>query len=147
MTIERGSDLVLKIKDDRGNGIRVSNKASFYIRVFTADKNQYLEYHKNDIIERNDYDTVHLSSDALATLDSGVIAYTYGWGISDDNFNDGEYNKVKTVYTNYYFQNDEVVPSISAGDVQILREKIESLTEKVEAHTVTVEGNTLIITT
>ncbi|MCM1221716.1 MAG: hypothetical protein NC548_45320 [Lachnospiraceae bacterium] len=103
MTIERGSDLVLKIKDDRGNGIRVSNKASFYIRVFTADKNQYLEYHKNDIIERNDYDTVHLSSDALATLDSGVIAYTYGWGISDDNFNDGEYNKVKTVYTNYYF--------------------------------------------
>lgn len=29
MTITNGSDLILRIKDERGNGVRVSNKASF----------------------------------------------------------------------------------------------------------------------
>lgn len=60
MTITNGSDLILKIKDERGNGVRVSNKASFFIRVFTTNPSNYIEYGKEDIVERNDYDTIQI---------------------------------------------------------------------------------------
>ena len=150
MTIDKGSDLILKIKDERGNGVRVSNKASFFIRVFTTNPSNYIEYGKEDIVERNDYDTIQIPAYKLQQLESGVIAYTYGWGISDDTFEDGEYNRVKTVYTNHYYQNNgdnTTGGQISNVEIKDIRESIAKLNEKLNAHTVTVEDNTLIITT
>lgn len=149
MTIDKGSDLILKIKDERGNGIRVSNKASFFIRVFTNNPSQYLEYVKDDVKECNDYDTIHIPAYKLMELDSGVIAYTYGWGVNDNNFEDGEYNRIKTVYTNFYFKNDGggSVSGIGNIDIQEIRESIAAINKRLNAHTVTVQDNTLIITT
>lgn len=160
MIIEKGNDLVLKIKDEKGNGIRVSNKSSFFIRVFTNDKNNYLEYDKSDVKEINDYDTVFISATDLAKLESGVIAYTYGWGISSYDFEDGEYNRTKTIYTEFYFKNDgvanEPVNPVNPSNYQQLKAKIEQetkrataaendLSARIDAHTVKVEDNTLII--
>lgn len=107
MIIENGSDLllVLNLTDEKGNRIRVASKSSFTIKVFTTDNGKYLEYGKADITITNDYDKLYLNSNELQYLESGVIAYTYMWGVSDKNFNDGEYNNQKTVYTDYYFKN------------------------------------------
>ena len=129
MNVTNGSDLILKIKDERGN---------------------YIEYGKEDIVERNDYDTIQIPAYKLQQLESGVIAYTYGWGISDDTFEDGEYNRLKTVYTNHYYQNNGDNGSggqVSNLEMKDIRESIAKINEKLNAHTVTVEGNTLIITT
>ena len=68
MNVTSGSDLILRIKDDKGNGIRVSNKASFFIRVFTTNPSNYIEYGKEDIVERNDYDTINIPADKLQQL-------------------------------------------------------------------------------
>lgn len=107
MIIERGSDLllVLNLTDEKGNRIRVASKSSFTIKVFTADSRQYLEYGKEDIITTNEYDKLYLNANELQVLESGVIAYTYMYGVTDKNFNDGEYNNQKTVYTDYYYKN------------------------------------------
>lgn len=146
MNITSGSDLILRIKDDKGNGIRVSNKASFFIKVFTTNPNNYIEYGKEDIVERNDYDTINIPANKLQQLESGVIAYTYGWGMPDDNFEDGEYNILKTVYTNHYYQNNGTGGQVSNLEIKDIRESIAKINEKLNAHTVTVEDNTLIIT-
>ena len=107
MIIENGSDLllVLNLTDEKGNLIRVNTKNSFTIRVFTAERSNYLEYNKTDIVSTSDNDKLYLNSNELETLESGVIAYTYMYGVDDKNFNDGEYNNQKTVYTDYYFKN------------------------------------------
>lgn len=150
MNVINGSDLILKIKDERGNGIRVSNKSSFFIRVYTTNPSNYIEYGKEDIVERNDYDTIQIPAYKLQQLESGVIAYTYGWGISDDTFEDGEYNRQKTIYTNHYYQNsgdNGTGGQISNLEMKDIRESIAKLNEKLNAHTVTVQDNTLIITT
>ena len=148
MIIEKGSDLILRIKDEKGNGIRVNNKSSFFIRVFTTDKSNYLEYGKEDVIERNDYDTIRIPADKLEQLDSGVIAYTYGWGISDDNFDDGEFNFLKTIYTSFYYNNQENSNNggIENKELKEIKESIANLSEQLNARTVTVQDNTLIIT-
>ena len=153
MIIEKGSDLVLRLKDDKGNGIRVANKPSFFIKVFTSDKNTYLEYSKDEVVERNDFDTIAITADKLAELGSGVIAYTYGWGISDSTFEDGEYNKIKTIYTDFYFKNTDDntrVPSDSttgnSGDLKDLQNEIEGINKRLNNHTIEVDGNTLKIT-
>lgn len=164
MIIERGSDLIitLTLKDDKGGNIRVSTKPSFFVRVFTADKKQYLEYVKGDITTTNDYDKLYISADDLAVLESGVIAYSYGWGVIDANFGDNEYNRIRTVYTDYYFRNDG--ESIAASNpinyqtIQQIKNKIaeeterattveNDLSERIDAHSVTIENGTLIITT
>lgn len=164
MIIERGSDLIitLTLKDDKGSNIRVNTKPSFFIKVFTADKKKYLEYDKSDITTTNDNDKLYLSADQLEVLESGVIAYSYGWGVSDKNFGDNEYNRIRTVYTDYYFKNDgettEPSNPINHQTIQQIKNRIaeevdratsveNSLSERIDAHTVTVKDGTLIITT
>lgn len=164
MIIERGSDLIitLSLKDDKGNNIRVSTKPSFFIKVFTTDKKKYLEYDKSDITVTNDADKLYISADQLEVMDSGVIAYSYGWGVTDTKFGDNEYNRIRTVYTDYYFKNDGTAtePSnpINHQTIQQIKNRIaeeveratsveNSLSERIDAHTVTVKDGTLIITT
>lgn len=144
MIIENGSDLllVLNLTDEKGNRIRVNSKNSFTIRVFTAERSNYLEYNKTDIVTTNDYDKLYLNSNELETLESGVIAYTYMYGVGDKNFNDGEYNNQKTVYTDYYYRNSG--SSIGAPSnpvdykvIQQLKDRIKDETDRATA----VEGS------
>lgn len=144
MIIENGSDLllVLNLTDEKGNRIRVNTKNSFTIRVFTVERSNYLEYNKTDIVSTSDNDKLYLNSNELETLESGVIAYTYMYGVGDKNFNDGEYNNQKTVYTDYYFKNSG--SSIGAPSnpvdykvIQQLKDRIKDETDRATA----VEGS------
>lgn len=163
MTIENGSDLIitLTLKDDKGNNLRVSTKPSFFVKVFTTDKNRYLEFDKSDVTVKSDSDQLYISADQLAVLESGVIAYSYGWGITDSNFGDNEYNRIRTVYTDYYFKNtgatSEPSNPINHQTIQQIKNRIadeverataveNSLSERIDAHSIRVEDNTLIIT-
>ena len=143
MIIESGSDLllVLNLTDEKGNRIRVASKSSFTIKVFTADRLKYLEYGKADIVTTNDYDKLYINSNELQVLESGVIAYTYMWGIGDKNFNDGEYNNQKTVYTDYYLQNrgGAGIPSnpVDYQTIQNIKNSIKEETDRATA----VEGS------
>ena len=143
MIIESGSDLllVLNLTDEKGNRIRVSSKSSFTIKVFTADRLKYLEYGKADIVTTNDYDKLYINANELQVLESGVIAYTYMWGIGDKNFNDGEYNNQKTVYTDYYLQNrgGAGIPSnpVDYQTIQNIKNSIKEETDRATA----VEGS------
>ena len=139
MIIENGSDLllVLNLTDEKGNRIIVNTKNSFTIRVFTAERSNYLEYNKTDIVSTSDNDKLYLNSNELETLESGVIAYTYLWGENDNNFNDGEYNKQKTVYTDYYFRNrgcSNTNPSNPVDDkvIQQLKNSIKKETDRAK---------------
>lgn len=144
MIIENGSDLllVLNLTDEKGNRIRVNTKNSFTIRVFTVERSNYLEYNKTDIVSTSDNDKLYLNSNELETLESGVIAYTYMYGVGDKNFNDGEYNNQKTVYTDYYYKNSG--SSIGAPSnpvdykvIQQLKDRIKDETDRATA----VEGS------
>ena len=144
MIIENGSDLllVLNLTDEKGNRIRVNTKNSFTIRVFTAERSNYLEYNKTDIVSTSDNDKLYLNSNELETLESGVIAYTYMYGVGDKNFNDGEYNNQKTVYTDYYFKNSGCsigTPSnpVDYKVIQQLNDRIKEETDRATA----VEGS------
>ena len=144
MIIENGSDLllVLNLTDEKGNRIRVDTKNSFTIRVFTAERSNYLEYNKTDIVSTSDNDKLYLNSNELETLESGVIAYTYMYGVGDKNFNDGEYNNQKTVYTDYYFKNSGCsigTPSnpVDYKVIQQLKDRIKEETDRATA----VEGS------
>lgn len=144
MIIENGSDLllVLNLTDEKGNRIIVNTKNSFTIRVFTVERSNYLEYNKTDIVSTSDNDKLYLNSNELETLESGVIAYTYMYGVDDKNFNDGEYNNQKTVYTDYYFKNSGCsigTPSnpVDYNVIQQLKDSIKDETDRATA----VEGS------
>ena len=138
MIIENGSDLllVLNLTDEKGNRIIVNTKNSFTIRVFTAERSNYLEYNKTDIVSTSDNDKLYLNSNELETLESGVIAYTYMYGVDDKNFNDGEYNNQKTVYTDYYFKNisNSAAPSnpVNYKVIEKIKDSIKQETDRAK---------------
>lgn len=129
MIITKGDDYILKleIKDEKGNKINPKEKASFYVKVFTSDKRNYLQFNKADIVlcECGCCNArLFIDGSKLKSLESGVIAYTYGWGTSNGNFGDGEYNRSQTKYTDDYFKNDGYVipdkPSDTPSDTPYL---------------------------
>ena len=144
MIIESGSDLllVLNLTDEKGNRIIVNTKNSFTIRVFTAERSNYLEYNKTDIVSTSDNDKLYLNSNELETLESGVIAYTYMYGVDDKNFNDGEYNNQKTVYTDYYFKNSgcSIGTPSNPVDYNVIKQLKDSIKDETDRATA-VEGS------
>ncbi|MCF0115983.1 MAG: hypothetical protein HUJ56_11575 [Erysipelotrichaceae bacterium] len=102
MKIESGSDLVLNLD----LGVNLDDIVALEVNVFTTDKNQCITYKAEDI-EGN---SIYISASKLATLDSGVISYTYNYALPDDNFADAKYNKIGTKHTDYYFVNTGLVP-------------------------------------
>ena len=138
MIIESGSDLllILNLTDEKGNRIRVNTKSSFTIRVYTTDRKKYLEYSKFDVVTSNDYDKLYINSNELEVLESGVITYTYMYGVGDKNFNDGEYNNQKTVYTDYYFKNisNSAAPSnpVNYKVIEEIKDSIKQETDRAK---------------
>ena len=136
MIIQKGSDLIINLV-----------QTADLVRIFTTDESKYIE-------KRNVTDIqLHIESDELAKLASGVIAYSYYYYVADDDFSDRKYNKIDTVYTDYYYRdgdeqgvlNSDVTPTVT----DYLDKKLAQLEDQIKntgkIYDVYVDGNTLVI--
>lgn len=136
MIIQKGSDLIINLV-----------QTADLVRIFTTDESKCIE-------KRNVTDTqLHIESDELAKLASGVIAYSYYYHVADDDFSDRKYNKIDTVYTDYYYRdgdeqgvlNSDVTPTVT----DYLDKKLAQLEDQIKnagkLYDIQVVGNTLVI--
>ena len=136
MIIQKGSDLIINLV-----------QTADLVRIFTTDESKYIE-------KRNVTDIqLHIESDELAKLASGVIAYSYYYYVADDDFSDRKYNKIDTVYTDCYYRdsdeqgvlNSDVTPTVT----DYLDKKLAQLEDQIKnagkLYDIQVVGNTLVI--
>ena len=135
MIIQKGSDLIINLV-----------QTADLVRIFTTDESKYIE-------KRNVTDTqLHIESDELAKLASGVIAYSYYYYVADDDFSDRKYNKIDTVYTDCYYRdsdeqgvlNSDVTPTVT----DYLDKKLAPLEDQIKnagkIDDVQVDGNSIV---
>ena len=135
MIIQKGSDLIINLV-----------QTADLVRIFTTDESKYIE-------KRNVTDIqLHVESDELAKLASGVIAYSYYYYVADDDFSDRKYNKIDTVYTDYYYRdgdeqgvlNSDVTPTVT----DYLDKKLAPLEDQIKnagkIDDVQVDGNSIV---
>lgn len=135
MIIQKGSDLIINLV-----------QTADLVRIFTTDESKCIE-------KRNVTDTqLHIESDELAKLASGVIAYSYYYCVADDDFSDRKYNKIDTVYTDYYYRdgdeqgvlNSDVTPTVT----DYLDKKLAPLEDQIKnagkIDDVQVDGNSIV---
>lgn len=135
MIIQKGSDLIINLV-----------QTADLVRIFTTDESKCIE-------KRNVTDTqLHIESDELAKLASGVIAYSYYYYVADDDFSDRKYNKIDTVYTDYYYRdgdeqgvlNSDVTPTVT----DYLDKKLAPLEDQIKnagkIDDVQVDGNSIV---
>ena len=135
MIIQKGSDLIINLV-----------QTADLVRIFTTDESKYIE-------KRNVTDIqLHIESDELAKLASGVIAYSYYYYVADDDFSDRKYNKIDTVYTDYYYRdgdeqgvlNSDVTPTVT----DYLDKKLAPLEDQIKnagkIDDVQVDGNSIV---
>ena len=138
MIIQKGSDLIINLV-----------QTADLVRIFTTDESKCIE-------KRNVTDIqLHIESDELAKLASGVIAYSYYYHVADDDFSDRKYNKIDTVYTDYYYRDGDeqgvlnsdvtVTPTI----IDYLDKRLAQLEDQIQnadkLYDIQVVGNTLVI--
>lgn len=135
MIIQKGSDLIINLV-----------QTADLVRIFTTDESKCIE-------KRNVTDIqLHIESDELAKLASGVIAYSYYYHVADDDFSDRKYNKIDTVYTDYYYRdgdeqgvlNSDVTPTVT----DYLDKKLAPLEDQIKnagkIDDVQVDGNSIV---
>ena len=135
MIIQKGSDLIINLV-----------QTADLVRIFTTDESKCIE-------KRNVTDIqLHIESDELAKLASGVIAYSYYYYVTDDDFSDRKYNKIDTVYTDYYYRdgdeqgvlNSDVTPTVT----DYLDKKLAPLEDQIKnagkIDDVQVDGNSIV---
>lgn len=135
MIIQKGSDLIINLV-----------QTADLVRIFTTDESKCIE-------KRNVTDIqLHVESDELAKLASGVIAYSYYYYVADDDFSDRKYNKIDTVYTDYYYRdgdeqgvlNSDVTPTVT----DYLDKKLAPLEDQIKnagkIDDVQVDGNSIV---
>lgn len=135
MIIQKGSDLIINLV-----------QTADLVRIFTTDESKCIE-------KRNVTDIqLHIESDELAKLASGVIAYSYYYCVADDDFSDRRYNKIDTVYTDYYYRdgdeqgvlNSDVTPTVT----DYLDKKLAPLEDQIKnagkIDDVQVDGNSIV---
>lgn len=135
MIIQKGSDLIINLV-----------QTADLVRIFTTDESKCIE-------KRNVTDIqLHIESDELAKLASGVIAYSYYYCVADDDFSDRKYNKIDTVYTDYYYRdgdeqgvlNSDVTPTVT----DYLDKKLAPLEDQIKnagkIDDVQVDGNSIV---
>lgn len=135
MIIQKGSDLIINLV-----------QTADLVRIFTTDESKCIE-------KRNVTDIqLHIESDELAKLASGVIAYSYYYYVADDDFSDRRYNKIDTVYTDYYYRdgdeqgvlNSDVTPTVT----DYLDKKLAPLEDQIKnagkIDDVQVDGNSIV---
>ena len=136
MIIQKGSDLIINLV-----------QTADLVRIFTTDESKYIE--KQNVTDIQ----LHVESDELAKLASGVIAYSYYYCVADDDFSDRKYNKIDTVYTDCYYRdsdeqgvlNSDVTPTVT----DYLDKKLAQLEDQIKnagkLYDIQVVGNTLVI--
>ena len=135
MIIQKGSDLIINLV-----------QTADLVRIFTTDESKCIE-------KRNVTDIqLHVESDELAKLASGVIAYSYYYCVADDDFSDRKYNKIDTVYTDCYYRdsdeqgvlNSDVTPTVT----DYLDKKLAPLEDQIKnagkINDVQVDGNSIV---
>ena len=135
MIIQKGSDLIINLV-----------QTADLVRIFTTDESKCIE-------KRNVTDIqLHIESDELAKLASGVIAYSYYYRVADDDFSDRKYNKIDTVYTDCYYRdsdeqgvlNSDVTPTVT----DYLDKKLAPLEDQIKnagkIDDVQVDGNSIV---
>ena len=135
MIVQKGSDLIINLV-----------QTADLVRIFTTDESKCIE-------KRNVTDIqLHIESDELAKLASGVIAYSYYYHVADDDFSDRRYNKIDTVYTDYYYRNSDeqgvlnsdVTPTVT----DYLDKKLAQLEDQIKnagkIYDVQVDGNSIV---
>lgn len=135
MIIQKGSDLIINLV-----------QTADLVRIFTTDESKCIE-------KRNVTDIqLHIESDELAKLASGVIAYSYYYCVADDDFSDRKYNKIDTVYTDCYYRdsdeqgvlNSDVTPTVT----DYLDKKLAPLEDQIKnagkVDDVQVDGNSIV---
>lgn len=136
MIIQKGSDLIINLV-----------QTADLVRIFTTDESKCIE-------KRNVTDIqLHIESDELAKLASGVIAYSYYYCVADDDFSDRKYNKIDTVYTDYYYRdgdeqgvlNSDVTPTVTDYLDKKLAQFEDQIKNAGKINEVQVVGNTLVI--
>lgn len=109
MEITNGSDfiVILNLEDIKGQPLRVADTVKFKLYVWTTNRNNYLEFDREEILTEGNVDRVAIPELYMNTLESGVICYSYDYGKWDSAFHttDCIYNKVKVVTTDVYWQN------------------------------------------
>ena len=144
--IERGSDLILPLYLTDWNWDKLeASTSNLTFKVFTQNMQDYIEKSTSDVYTKARNSYLCISADELSSLEDGIISYTYNLikptskldiqnGISYPFSDDGRYNLVRTVSTDYYLTDSRVCTSninIAEDVVRSLRNSID--TEKDRA--------------
>ena len=135
MEITKGSDLilVLKLTDFKDEVMRVKDCADFRLYVWTANRNNFLQFSKSDIKQEENVDKIAIPDFMVNCLESGVICYQYQYSKYDNNFekSDNYYDKSKIVVTDLYFRNtnfnEEPANPVNYQTLNYLTNKIEKI--------------------
>lgn len=135
MEITKGSDLilVLKLTDFKDEVMRVADCADFRLYVWTANRNNFLQFTKSDIKQEENVDKIAIPDFMINCLESGVICYQYQYSKYDNNFeiSDNYYDKSKIVVTDLYFRNtnfnEEPANPVNYQTLNYLTNKIEKI--------------------
>lgn len=135
MEITKGSDLilVLKLTDFKDEVMRVADCADFRLYVWTANRNNFLQFTKSDIRQEENIDKISIPDFMINCLESGVICYQYQYSKYDNNFDisDNYYDKSKIVVTDLYFRNtnlnEEPANPVNYQTLNYLTNKIEKI--------------------
>lgn len=135
MEITKGSDLilVLKLTDFKDEVMRVKDCADFRLYVWTANRNNFLQFTKSDIKQEENVDKIAIPDFMVNCLESGVICYQYQYSKYDNNFeiSDNYYDKSKIVVTDLYFRNtnfnEEPANPVNYQTLNYLTNKIEKI--------------------
>lgn len=135
MEITNKSDItiILKLEDYKGVPMRVADCADFRVYIWTANRNNFLQFAKRDIKQSKDFDEIPIPSFMMNCLESGVICYQYRYSKFDDNYemSDSHYDKSKICTTDIYFRNchfhEQPANPINYETLNYLQNKIEKI--------------------
>lgn len=134
MEITKGSDLILilKLEDYKNEKMRVDECADFRLYVWTANRNNFLEFTKREITQDEKVDKISIPDFMINCLESGVICYQYMYSKKSDDFahTDSHYDKSKVVVTDIYWRNtnlnEEPKNPVNYQTLNYLRDLIEN---------------------
>lgn len=140
MEISKGSDLILilKLEDFKDEKMRVADCADFRLYVWTANRNNFLQFTKKDITQDEKVDKIAIPDFMMNCLESGVICYQYRYSKYDGNFEmtDNYYDKSKVVVTDIYWRNcnfnEEPANPVNYQTLNYLTNKIEKIALECE---------------
>ena len=140
MEITKGSDLILilKLEDFKGEKMRVADCADFRLYVWTANRNNFLQFTKKDITQDEKIDKIAIPDFMMNCLESGVICYQYRYSKYDGNFDmtDNYYDKSKICVTEIYWRNcnfnEEPANPVNYQTLNYLTNKIEKIALECE---------------